>query len=72
MVLQQNIYEITESVMQSTFEKINNLDQDQRELIEMRFFDELSFKEIAEILDTTEANAKMKVYRILEKVKKSW
>jgi RNA polymerase sigma-70 factor (ECF subfamily) len=61
-----------EADLEKLIEKINNLDQDQRELIEMRFFDELSFKEIAEILDTTEANAKMKVYRILEKVKKSW
>jgi RNA polymerase sigma-70 factor, ECF subfamily len=53
-------------------EKINTLDENQRELIEMRFFDGLSFKEIAEILDTTEANAKMKLYRVLEKVKKNW
>ncbi len=53
-------------------EKINTLDENQREIIEMRFFDGLSFREIAEILDTTEANAKMKLYRVLEKVKKNW
>ena len=40
------------------------------ELIELRFFQQLSFKEIAEITDTTEANAKMRLYRVLEKLKK--
>lgn len=40
------------------------------ELIEMRFFEERPFKEIAEILNTSEANAKMKTYRLLERLKK--
>jgi RNA polymerase sigma-70 factor, ECF subfamily len=39
------------------------------ELIEMRYFEKRPFKEIAEILDITENNAKVKVYRILEKLK---
>jgi RNA polymerase sigma-70 factor, ECF subfamily len=39
------------------------------ELIEMRYFEQRPFKEIAEILDITENNAKVKVYRILEKLK---
>lgn len=40
------------------------------ELIEMRFFEQRPFKEIAEILNTTESNAKMKLYRLLERLKK--
>lgn len=40
------------------------------ELIEMRFFEERPFKEIAGILGTSEANAKMKTYRLLERLKK--
>lgn len=40
------------------------------DLIEMRFFEERSFKEIADILEITEPNAKMRTYRILEKLKK--
>lgn len=39
------------------------------QLIEMRFFDKLSFKEIGDIFEITEANAKMKLYRVLEKLK---
>jgi RNA polymerase sigma-70 factor (ECF subfamily) len=53
-------------------EMINNLGQEQLDLIELRFFQELSFKEIAEIYSITEANAKMKVYRILEKMNLNW
>lgn len=47
---------------------INELPSDQMDLIELRFFQELSFKEIAEIYAITEANAKMRIYRILEKM----
>jgi RNA polymerase sigma-70 factor (ECF subfamily) len=38
----------------------------------LRFFQAMSFKEIAEIYDITEANAKMRTYRILEKLGKMW
>ncbi len=40
------------------------------ELVEMRFFEERSFKEIGEITGMTENNAKVKVYRIIERMKK--
>ena len=53
-------------------EAINGLKQEHQDLIELRFFQELSFKEIAEIYDITEANAKMRTYRILEKIGKMW
>lgn len=39
-------------------------------LIEMRFFEQRPFKEIADILEITESNAKVKTYRILDKLKK--
>jgi RNA polymerase sigma-70 factor, ECF subfamily len=48
---------------------ICDLPEGDLELIEMRFFEKRPFKEIAEILDITENNAKVKVYRILEKLK---
>lgn len=38
-------------------------------MIEMRFFEQRSFKEIADILGITESNAKVKTYRILERMK---
>lgn len=49
---------------------LQELDSDQLLLIEMRFFELRPFKEIAQILDITESNAKVKTYRILEKMKK--
>lgn len=39
-------------------------------LIELRFFEQRPFKEISEILNITESNAKVKTYRILERMKK--
>lgn len=52
--------------------KLNELPQENRDLIELRFFQELSFKEIADIYSITEANAKMRIYRVLEKMNKNW
>ena len=45
------------------------LDKDSLQMIEMRFFEKMAFKEIGEILGMTENNAKVKTYRILEKLK---
>lgn len=53
-------------------ECVNGLKLEQQDLIELRFFQAMSFKEIAEIYDITESNAKMRTYRILEKLGKMW
>ncbi len=45
------------------------LQEEDFQLVEMRFFEYRPFKEIAEILNISEANAKMRLYRILEKIK---
>ena len=50
---------------------IRELNEDDLQLVELRFFEKRPFKEIAEILDITEVNAKVKMYRIVEKLKKS-
>ena len=39
-------------------------------LIELRFFEKRSFAEVGAIIGITENSAKVKVYRILEKLKK--
>lgn len=51
---------------------LNSLEQEHLDLIELRFFHGMSFKEIAEIYNVTEANAKMRTYRILERIGKKW
>ena len=48
---------------------VKQLDALELQLIELRFFEMRQFKEIGEILNITEANAKMKLYRILDKLK---
>ena len=68
--------EISSSMSQEDQEKlvrcINELEAEHLDLIELRFFQALSFKEIADIYSITEANAKMRIYRLLEKINKKW
>lgn len=51
---------------------LDSLKPEYTEIIELRFFYQYSFKEIAEFYEISEANAKMRLYRILEKIKKNW
>lgn len=48
---------------------IAGLREEDLQLVEMRFFEKRSFKELAEILDSTEAAVKMKLYRLLQEIK---
>lgn len=51
-------------------ESVTELEEEDIQFIEMRFFEKRAFKEIADIFGITENNAKVKTYRILEKLKK--
>jgi len=46
------------------------LSEPELQLIELRFFEARPFKEVAEILNLTETNAKVRTYRVLDKMKK--
>ena len=48
---------------------LNKLDEEEVAMIEMRFFEGRSFKEIGEILNITENNAKVRGHRALEKLR---
>src|SRR4051812_31707085 len=50
---------------------IQELNHDDLQMVELRFFEKRPFKEIADILNITEVNAKVRMYRIIEKLKKS-
>lgn len=50
---------------------ILELKSEELQMVELRFFEQRPFKEISEILDITEVNAKVRMYRIIEKLKKS-
>ncbi|MFL5729402.1 MAG: RNA polymerase sigma factor [Cytophagaceae bacterium] len=59
----------TEEHHRLLLDTIKDLPDDDLQLIEMRFFESKPFKEIAEILAITENNAKVKLYRILDRMK---
>lgn len=51
-------------------ETIKEMKPEEVELIELRFFEQRPFKEIAFIMGITENNAKVRMYRIIERLKK--
>ena len=59
-----------EELYQKLTKVIASLPEEELQLIELRYFDGMRFKEVAEVLDITENNAKVKTYRVLEKMKK--
>jgi RNA polymerase sigma-70 factor (ECF subfamily) len=67
--MDENQSEINKRIL---FKALAELKEDALQLIEMRFFERRSFKEIGEILDLTENNAKVKCFRALEKLKKQF
>jgi RNA polymerase sigma-70 factor (ECF subfamily) len=46
------------------------LDEEELLIIELRYFEQRPFKEVAEIIGISEVNAKVRVYRVLDKMKK--
>jgi RNA polymerase sigma-70 factor, ECF subfamily len=59
----------TEENKQMIMSALGQLPEDAVQLIELRFFEKRSFSEVGDILGITENNAKVKVYRILDKLK---
>ncbi len=69
-IVQEAALEDTTDIQQKMMIALKQLDHADIQLIELRFFEKHSFAEIAEIIGITENNAKVKVYRILDKLKK--
>ena len=53
----------------SLFEALNQLDIEEMELIDLRFFEKRPFKEIADIYGIGESACKIRVYRIIDKLR---
>lgn len=49
---------------------LNTLKASELQLIELRFFEQRSFKEVGEIMNISANNAKVRAYRIVERMKK--
>ncbi|MCB0429451.1 MAG: sigma-70 family RNA polymerase sigma factor [Flavobacteriales bacterium] len=48
---------------------IDKLDDADVEILELRYFEQRSFKEVGEILEVTENNAKVRTYRVLDRLR---
>ncbi len=72
-----HLYEIIEEIdddhseekKKRLFNSLAKMKEKDMQLIEMRFFEKRSFREIGEILEITENNAKVKAFRAIEKLK---
>jgi RNA polymerase sigma-70 factor (ECF subfamily) len=73
VVIGQMMDELVENDSEINRSKLLNaltrLKSDQLELIEMRFFEKRSFREIGDLLNMTENNAKVKTFRAVNKLK---
>ena len=60
-------FEEKKKLMLNSFQKLK---PEELSLLEMRFFEKMAFRAIGEVLGITENNAKVRMYRILDKLKK--
>jgi RNA polymerase sigma-70 factor (ECF subfamily) len=65
---------ISDTATEDLYEKLpsilERLNDDELHILELRFFERRPFREVAAILGITETYAKVKVYRLLEKMKR--
>ena len=61
-----------EELIQKLLRYLKELPTEMLEVLELRFFEDKDFKEIAFILDITESGAKMRTYRALDRLRKNF
>ena len=69
--IEEEIFKSKDDEFQLLKKCLENLKINELQLIEMRFFEKMSFREIGEDLGITENNAKVKTFRVLAKLKKN-
>lgn len=62
----------SEEIVSRLLELMKELPGDMLEVLQLRFFEDKDFKEIAFILDITESGAKMRTYRALDRLRKDF
>ena len=67
--LTDDIEEITIDKIELLVSAIKELNEGETELIEMKYFEKRSYQEIGSILNITENNAKVKTFRVVQKLK---
>lgn len=71
-LIEQGNEEWGEEIVQRLLQYLKDLPTDMLEVLELRFFEDKDFKEIAFILDITESGAKMRTYRALDRLRKNF
>ena len=66
-----NESELRREQLSIVIEEIAELPAKELELIELRYFEKRPFKEISQILNITESNAKVRIHRIVAKLKQA-
>jgi RNA polymerase sigma-70 factor (ECF subfamily) len=62
----------SEETLTKLLQLMKELPADMLEVLQLRFFEDKDFKEIAFILDITESGAKMRTYRALDRLRKQF
>ena len=62
----------SEDLIQQLIQYLKQLPTEMLEVLELRFFEDKDFREIAFILDITESGAKMRTYRALDRLRKNF
>jgi RNA polymerase sigma-70 factor (ECF subfamily) len=62
----------SEEILEKLMRLMGDLPNDMLEVLQLRFFEDKEFKEIAFILDITESGAKMRTYRALDRLRKDF
>lgn len=69
-IAEESANEMTEERLEKLANCLSIMEDADILLLQLRFYEEKSFKEMGFILEISEANAKMRLYRLLEKLKK--
>jgi RNA polymerase sigma-70 factor (ECF subfamily) len=71
-LIEQTDTDWDEEIIQRLLNYLKELPTDMLEVLELRFFEDKDFREIAFILDITESGAKMRTYRALDRLRKNF
>lgn len=71
-LIEQVIENMDEELIQRMLTYLKELPTDMLEVLELRFFEDKDFKEIAYILGITESGAKMRTYRALDRLRRKF
>lgn len=71
-IIEQSDGDWDQTLIDQLIEFMKDLPTDMLQVLELRFFENKDFREIAFILDITESGAKMRTYRALDKLRKNF